>query len=127
MKLVGVLEGQPGLLNLPHEPHDEAACSHEGVDDVYALVGKGAAKFFAEDFLHRFDDELHNGLRCIDDAVGIGYFDREPLEELLIHGVQEALFLGEVANGSGGGLDSAIEAVERLQEFIAAERLRGQG
>ena len=39
VKLVGILVRQSGLLHLPHDPHDEAACSHERVDNVDALVG----------------------------------------------------------------------------------------
>ena len=75
------------------------------------------AKLLLAECLHRSDHEVHDGLRRIDDAVGVGHLDAEALEELLVDGVQEALLLGEVVDGGGGGLDGAVEAVERLQEF----------
>ena len=48
-------------------------------------------------------------LRGIDDAEGIRAFYCEPLEELLIDGVEKLLLFRKVRDGVGGGFDGDVE------------------
>ena len=111
------------LGHLAHDAHDEVAGADEGVEDVDALVGQGAAELRLQHVLHRAHHEIDDGLRGVDDAVGVGHLDGKALEELLVDGVEEALLLGEVVDGGGGGFDGAVEAVQLLQEVVPAEGL----
>jgi hypothetical protein len=50
----------------------------------------GLAELAPQDVVHRAHHEIDDGLRRVDDAVGIGHLDAEALEELLIDGVEES-------------------------------------
>ena len=72
------------------------------------------------------DHEIDEGLRGIDDAVGVGDLDAKALEESLIDGVQELLLLVEIGDGGGGVFDGEVEGIE-LGEIVAAEGAGGEG
>ena len=92
----GVFGIEFGLGNLPHDPHDEVAGAHKGVEDVHASIAQGAAELGAQEMVNGAHHEIHNGLGGVNDAVGVGHLDGKALEEALIDGVQEALLLGVV-------------------------------
>ena len=121
-----VLALERGTRDRAHHAHDEVAGADEGVDDVHALVGEGAAELALEDGGHAAHHEVDDRLRGVDDAVRVGDLDGKTLEELFVDGVEEVLFLGEVADGGGGALDGGVEAVQLAQEIGAAERLGGE-
>ena len=100
--LVLALEGS--ARDLAHHADDEVAGADEGVDDVHALVGEGAAELALEDGGDAADHEVDDGLGRVDDAVGVGDLDGKALEELLVDGVEEVLLLGKIADGGGGAL-----------------------
>ena len=50
------------------QPRDKSSRSDEGVDYVNALASERLAKFGAQNFVHRFDDEIHHLNRSIDDT-----------------------------------------------------------
>src|SRR6185437_952765 len=49
------------------------------------------------------------------------------LEEALVDGVEEVLFVGELGHGAGGVFDGDVEAVEGFEEIAAVESAPGQG
>ena len=110
--LILIFEG--GAFDLLHDAGDEVAGSGEGVEDVDAGVGEGFAELLLEDFFDAADHEVDDGLRGVDDAVGVGLLGVEALEELLVGGVEEVLFFGVAGLGLGGLLDGGVEAVERF-------------
>ena len=59
--------------------------------------------------------------------MGVGLVAVEGLEELLVDGVEEVLFFGVAGLRLGGRFDGGVEAVERLEEGVAGEVLRGDG
>ena len=75
-----------------------------------AGVGEGFAELGVEDFLDAADHEVDDGLRGIDDAVGVGLLGVEALEELLVDGVEEVLLFGVAGLGLGGLFDGGVEA-----------------
>ena len=81
----------------------------------------------AQDFVHGADHEVDDGLGRVDDAVGVGHLDGVALEEAFVDGVEEVLLVGEIGHGGGGGFDGDVEAVEGLEELVAAEVLGGEG
>ena len=66
----------------------------------------------AQQVVHGAHHEIDDGLGGVDDAVGVGHLDGKALEEALVDGVQEALLLGVVLDGGGGGFDGVVEAVQ---------------
>jgi len=58
--------------------------------------------------------------------VGVGHLDAEALEEALVNGVEELLFLAEVGDGLGGLFDGDVEVFEALGKLVAAEVARGE-
>ena len=61
-----------------HDADDEVAGADEGVEDVDAFVAEGAAEFVLQDFFDAADHEVDDGLRGIDDAVGVGLLGGMP-------------------------------------------------
>ena len=127
VQFVPVLVRQPRLGHAAHEVDDEVAGADKGIEDVDAGIAEGAAELGLQQLLHARDHEIDDRLRGVDDAVGVRHLDGEALEEVLIDGVEEVLLLGEVRDGGGGGLDGDVEAVELLEELVAAEGAAGQG
>ena len=107
--LILIFEG--GAFDLLHDAGDEVAGSGEGVEDVDAGVGEGFAELGVEDFLDAADHEVDDGLRGVDDAVGVCLFGVEALKELLVDGVEEVLLFGVAGLGLGGFFDGGVEAV----------------
>ena len=56
----------------------------EGVEDVDAFVAERATEFFLQNFFDAAHHEIDDGLRGVDDAVGVGFFRRISLEEALV-------------------------------------------
>ncbi len=56
-------------------------------------LGDGGAEFALQDFFHAGTHEIHDLLRGVDDAMGVGLFDGEALEEAFIDDVDKVLFL----------------------------------
>ena len=87
------------------------------------------AEILFQDVFDAAHHEVHDGLRRVDDAVGVGFLGREALEEALVHGVDEVLLLAIVLGGFGGRLDGAVKAVEvfrkasRLKSFAVIESM----
>jgi hypothetical protein len=94
VEFFGVLLRQGGAFDLLHDAGDEVAGAGEGVEDVDPGVGEGFAELLLEDFFDAADHEVHDGLRGVDDAVGVGLFGVEALKELLIDSIQKLLLLG---------------------------------
>src|ERR1019366_5003165 len=92
---------------------------------MHALVAEGAAELLLQDVFDAAHHEVHDGLRGIDDAVGVGFLGGEALEEALVHRVHELLLLGVVLRALGGQFDGAVEVVEALEEFVATGLLGG--
>ena len=111
MKFFGVLLRQRRAFDFLHDASDEVAGSGEGVKDVYVFVGKGLAELLLKDLFDGADHEVDDGLRGVDDAVGVGLFGVEALEELLVDGVEEVLLFRVALLGLGGPLDGGVEAV----------------
>ena len=72
-------------------------------------IRKRTVKFGLKNVFNAFHHEIDNGLRCIDDTMRIGNLDRKALEKLLIDGVEEVLFLGEVVNRRCGAFNHHIK------------------
>ena len=85
VQFVFVFVGQVGGFDLVHDIDDEVAGADEGVEDVNAFVAEGASEFFLQDFLYAAHHEIDDGLRGVDDAVGVGFFRRISLEEALVN------------------------------------------
>ncbi len=66
----------------------------------------------AQHLFHRRAHKVHNRLRGVDDAVRIRHFHREPLEEALIHRIDERLPLTESDQVVGGAFDGFVEEIE---------------
>lgn len=88
-------------------------------------VGEGLAGLFLEDMLDAVDHELDGGLGGIDDAVSIGDFDAEALEETFVNRVEERLFFVEIGDGAGGVFDGDVEVVEGFEKVVAGEGFGG--
>src|SRR5688500_1008655 len=99
----------------------------ERVEDMDVFIGERFAEFLLQNVLDRFDHEIDNRLRRIDDAVRIGDIDRKPLEKTLVNVVKERLFFGKAVDGRRRLLDGPVEMVKAFQKFFAAERLRCEG
>src|SRR5437773_1424068 len=56
----------------------------------------------------------------------VGNLDREALKELFVDGIEKLLLLGEIFDGLCRRVDRFVEAIETLQESIAAKGLRSQ-
>lgn len=94
VEFFGVLVRQGGALYLLHDAGDEVAGAGEGVEDVDAGVGEGLAELLLKELFDGADHEVDDGLRGVDDAVGVGLLGVEALEELFVDGVEEVLLLG---------------------------------
>ena len=94
VQFVFVFVGQVGGLDLLHDADGEVAGADEGLENVDAFVAEGAAEFFLQNFLDTAHHEVDDGLRSINDAVGVGFFRRVALEEAHMDFVEELLFLG---------------------------------
>jgi hypothetical protein len=79
-----------------------------------------------QDFFDAAHHEIDDGLRSIDDAVGIGFFGRVSLEEAFVDFVEEVLLFGGAGGVFGALLDGFVEAVEITQELVAVEGAPGQ-
>ena len=88
----------------------------EGVEDVDSGVREGFAELLLENLFNGADHEVDDGLRGIDDAVGVGLLGVEALEELLVDSVEEVLLFGVALLRLGGFLDGGVEAVEGLRK-----------
>ena len=62
------------------------------------------------------DHEIHERLRGVDDAVGVGNLHAEALEETLVDGIEKPLLLAEVADRLGGLFDGDVKVLEALDE-----------
>ena len=125
VEFAGVLLRERGAFNLLHDAGDEVSGSGEGVEDVDAGVGEGFAELLLEDLFYGADHEVDDGLWGIDDTVGVGLGLVKGLEELFVDGVEEVLLFRVSGLRDGGGFDSGVEAVERLEEGVAREVLGG--
>ena len=76
--------------------HDEVAGADERIDEMHPPVCKRTVELGLQNLFNAFHHETDDRLRRVDDAVRIGYIDREALEELFVDGVKKVLFLGEV-------------------------------
>ena len=77
-----------------------------------AGIAQGPPELVAQEVVHGAHHEVDDGLGGVDDAVGVGHLDGKALEEPLIDGIEEALLLGVIVDGGGGGFDGVIEAVQ---------------
>ncbi len=69
-------------------------------------------KHFVDAGAHEVDD----GLRRVDDAVGVGHLDGVALEEALVDRVEKALLVARSrAEAAGGVLDGRVEVVQALR------------
>ena len=127
VEFFGILLREGGALDLLHDAGDEVAGAGEGVEDVDALVREGLAELLLEDLVDGADHEVDDGLRSVDDAVGVGLLGVEALEELLVDGVEEVLLFGVAGLRLGGLFNCRVEAVEGLEEFVAGEVTGGDG
>ena len=121
MQFVFIFVGEVGGFDFLHDADDEIASADERIEDVDTFIAEGAAKFFLEDFFDAANHEIDDGLRRVDDAVGIGFFGGVALEKALVDFVQEGLFLGEAGGFLGAALDGFVETVKSAQEFVAIE------
>ena len=106
---------------------DEVAGADAGVKYLHAGRRERGAKFALQDLFHAGTHEIHDLLRRVDDAVRIGLFDGEALEETFVDGVEEVLFLCPAVEIAGGVFDGDVEAVQRFEKFVAVEGAAGQG
>ena len=90
-------------------------------------VGERGAKFALQDLFHAGTHEIYDLLRGVDDAVGVGLFDGEALEEAFVDGVEEVLFLRPVIQVAGGVFDGDVETIQRFEELVAVEGAAGEG
>ena len=130
VEFVFVLVGEgrfAGFADLADGAGDEVSGADEGVEDVDAFVGEGFAELLFQNVIDAADHEIDDGLRGVDDAVGVGLFGRESLKEALIDGVEEGLLFAVVVLVVGGVLDGLVEAVELAEKLVAAEVARGHG
>ena len=91
-----------------------------------ALVGQRTAELPLQDRGHAAHHEVDDRLRRVDDAVCVGDFDGEALEELLVDGVEKVLLVRKVADCGGGALDGGVEAVQFAEKLVAAEGMGGE-
>ena len=117
---------QVGLRDAVHQVHDEIARARAGIEDDDIGVAQLLAELGAENLGHAGAHEIHDGLRCVDDAVGVGGLPGIALEEALVDGVQEVLLLLEIGNRAGSPLDGDVERVEAFKVLGAAEALAHQ-
>jgi hypothetical protein len=127
VELMRILGLQLGSGDMAHDIDDEVAGGDKGVEDVDAGVAQRAAELPAQELVHGADHEGDQGLGSIDDALGVGHFDGEALEEALVDRIEEGLFGGEVSQGGGGGFDGNVEAVQGFEEVSPTEVLGGKG
>ncbi len=97
-----------------------------GVQHRHAFGRQRCAELRLQNFFHAFAHKVDNGLRGVDDAVGVGGRRAEILKEALVDGIEEALLFGKVRDGAGRVFNREIEVVKLLQVRFAAERLGGQ-
>ena len=90
------------------------------------LSPRERAEFFLQDFFDAAHHEVDDGLRRVDDAVGVGFFGGISLEEALVDFVEKVLLFGEAGGVFGAYLDGLVETVERAQEFVSIEGPLGQ-
>jgi len=101
---------QVGSFDLLHDADDEVAGAYEGIEDVDAFVAEGAAEFFLQNLFDAAHHEVDDGLRSVDDAVGVGFFGRIALEEALVDFVEECLLLREAGGVFGADFDGFVES-----------------
>ena len=123
MELLAIFRCECRSVKLLHQPHDEIAGADERIDDIHPAIRKCPIEFSFQDMRNALHNEIDNRLRRIDDAVRIRNLDREALEELLIHRVDEVLFLREVDERRGGALNGGIERLEAFEELGAVPLL----
>ena len=112
VQFVLILVLQIGGLDLLHDADDEVAGADEGIEDVDAFVAERASEFFLQNLFDAAHHEVDDGLRRVDDAVGVGLFRRIALEETLINFVEECLLFGEAGGVFRALLYGLVEAVE---------------
>lgn len=98
VELFRVLLGQGGAFDLLHDAGDEVAGSGEGVEYMDAGVGERLAELLLEDFVDAAGHKVDDGLRGVDDAVGVGAFSEERVEGgpgVALGGVAVLFKLGE--------------------------------
>lgn len=79
---------------------NEIAGAGAGIKDLDAGRGQRAAKLALKGLIDAGNHEVDDLLRGVNDAVGVGLSDREPLEKALVDRVEEALALGPVADAA---------------------------
>ena len=77
----------------------------------------------SKDVRDTFHHEIDDRLWCVDDAVCICYILGEPLKELLVEGVEEVLFLGEVFAERRRLFNGDVESVQRSKKLVTTHRL----
>ena len=70
--------------------------------------------------------EVDDRLGGLDDAVGVGDFDEETLEELFIDGVEKVLLVREAPDSGDGTLDGDVRGVQVAEEFVRVEGMGGE-
>ena len=123
VELLAIFRLECRLVNLLHQPHDEVPGANERIDDIHPAIRKRPVEFGFQDMRDAFHDEIDNRLRRIDDAVRIRNLDREALEKLLIHRIDEVLFLREIDERRGGAFNRGIERLEAFEELGAVPLL----
>src|SRR6266496_1627756 len=95
--------------------------SNARIEDLHTRRGERGAELTLEDHIDAGTHELDDLLRRIDDTMRVGLPLGEALEETLVDGVEEVLFLRPVVQVLGGIFNGDIEAIQRFEEFMAIE------
>ena len=94
---------------------------------LHARRGKRGVEFALQDLLHAGAHEVHDFLGRVDDAVRVGLFDGKALEETLVDGIKEMLFLRPAVQRLGCSFNGHVEAIQRFFKVVAIEGAAGQG
>ena len=84
-------------------------------------IRQRSVKLTFQDMLNAFHHEVNNWLWRVDDAVRVCHLHGESLKKLLIDGVEELLFLGEVFAEGCGVFYGNVERIQRSEELVATE------
>ena len=113
-------------MDVLHETDDEVPRPDERIDDMYPRIRERTTELGFQDVRHTVHHEIDDRLRCVDDTVCVRYVFGETLEELLVEGVEEVLFLGEVSAERRCLFNGDIESVQRSKELVATHGLPHQ-
>ncbi len=108
------------------EVDDEVSGAYTGVEYLHAGRRERRAKLALQHLVYAGTHEIHDLLRRVDNAMRIGLFDGEALEETLVDGVEEMLFLRPFVQTTGGVFDGNVETVKPFEKFAAIEGATGQ-